>query len=184
MIYSYLSDLKTPVKPVSLFDAIAKGDLKKIESLLKQGVNPNIRDKDGKTPLHNAAYLGHVAVAKLLLEHGADIHARDNANWTPLHWAAYKGHFDVARLLLERGADPTVKNRDGKTPLDLAKKAGYDGVVSVIEEWLWRGWALSRQREAAEVLPPAWVSEGCLSPSLYGPVSSSAVKGDEATRTP
>jgi hypothetical protein len=46
VIYSYLSDLKTPVKPVSLFDAIAKGNLKKIESLLKQGVNPNIRDKD------------------------------------------------------------------------------------------------------------------------------------------
>jgi hypothetical protein len=45
VIYSYPSDLKTPVKPVSLFDAVAKGDLKKIESLLKQGVNPNIRDK-------------------------------------------------------------------------------------------------------------------------------------------
>lgn len=220
VIYWYLPDLKTPVKPVSLFDAVAKGDLKKIESLLKRGVNPNIRDKDGQTPLHNAAYLGHVAVAKLLLEHGADIHARDNANWTPLHdaasgghvdvvklllehgadpnikdkngntllhWAAYKGYFDVARLLLERGvdpnaknkdgdtplhdaasgghvdvvrlllehgADPTVKNRDGKTPLDLAMEAGYDGVVSLIEGWLWRGWALSRQREAAEVLLP------------------------------
>ena len=286
VIYSYLSDLKTPVKPVSLFDAIAKGDLKKIESLLKRGVNPNIRDKDGQTPLHKAAYGGHVAVAKLLLEHGADIHARDNANWTPLHEAAYKGHVDVVRLLLEhgadpnakgkdgvtplhtaafnghvnvarlllehganpntqdkdgitplhfaafnghvdvvklllergadpniqnengwtplhwaafnghvnvarlllehganpnaqdkdgitplhtaalnghvdvvklllvRGADPTVKSRSGKTPLDLARKEGYDGVVSLIEEWLWGGWRLSRQREAAEALPP------------------------------
>jgi hypothetical protein len=128
--------------------------------------------------------LGHVAVAKLLLEHGADIHARDNANWTPLHWAAYKGHFDVARLLLERGADPTVKNRDGKTPLDLAREAGYDGVVSVIEELLWRGMGVVSAMGGGGGPAPGWVSEGCLSPSLYGPVSSSAVKGDEATRTP
>jgi len=132
--YLYLSDLKTPVKPVSLFDAVAKGDLKKIESLLKRGVNPNIRDKDGKTPLHNAAYLGHVAVAKLLLEHGADIHARDNANWTPLHFAASGGHVDVVRLLLEHGADPNIKDKNGYTPLHWAASGGHVDVVKLLLE--------------------------------------------------
>jgi len=54
----------------------------------------------------------------------------------------------VVKLLLERGADPTVKDKYGKTPLDLAREEGYDGVVSLIEEWLGRGKGPPQRREA------------------------------------
>jgi len=134
VIYWYLPDLTTPVNHISLFVAVDKGDLKKVESLLKLGVNPNIRDKNGKTPLHKAASGGHVAVAKLLLEHGADIHARDNANWTPLHFAASKGHAEVLKLLLKHGADPNIQNKNGETPLYKAASEGHVDVVALLLE--------------------------------------------------
>jgi hypothetical protein len=113
-------------------------DTKHVKRLLEEGTDPNIRDKDGNTPLHFAASKDCAEVARLLLRHGADPNAQDKNGDTPLHAAAYWGRVDVVKLLLERGADPTVKNRGGKTPLDIARARGHREVVSLIEEWLGR----------------------------------------------
>jgi len=64
-------------------------------------VDPNVKDNEGATPLHNAAWRGHLDVVKLLLEHGADPNVKDNAGNTPLHNAARRGRLDVVKLLLE-----------------------------------------------------------------------------------
>ena len=42
-------------------------------------------DEDLYTPLHRAAYNGHVNVMKVLLKHGADPNAPTLDGWTPLH---------------------------------------------------------------------------------------------------
>ena len=119
-----------------LMRASEEGDAESVEMLLKKGANPNYRNKDGRTPLHIAAYHGHADVAELLIKNGADINARDNDGWTPLHDAAYKGRGEVVRLLLERGADPTVRGNDGRSPLDVARESGQSEVARVIEEFI------------------------------------------------
>jgi cytohesin len=82
------------------------------------GINPNIQDVDGSTPLHVATQYGYPDVVELLLEYGADPYVKDNKyGWTPLHYAAWNGSVEVAKLLLEYGADPNVRNDDGWTPL-------------------------------------------------------------------
>jgi hypothetical protein len=121
-------------------------DAERIKKRLEEGADPNIRDRDGNTPLHFAASKGCAEVARLLLEHGADPNAQDKSGETPLHLAASGGHVDIVRLLLEHGADPTVKNKDGDTPLDLARRRGHREVVSLIEEFHMEGW-LGRRRE-------------------------------------
>jgi hypothetical protein len=153
-------DGKTP-----LHYAAYKGHFDVVRLLLEHGADPNVRDEYGVTPLYVAAYRGHVDVVALLLERGADPNAEDKDGWTPLHVAALWDRVDVVRLLLEHGADPTVKNKNGATPLDVARKGGYDGVVSLIEGWLWWGWGLSRQREAAEAQPPGG-SQKAVSPQV------------------
>ncbi len=74
------------------------------------------------TPLHEAAAMGHLEVARLLLERGADVNAKNKHGFTPLHFAAGIGHTDVAKLLLEHGADVNAKDEHGRTPADIARE--------------------------------------------------------------
>jgi len=55
--------------------------------LLERGADPNAKNNDGHTPLHNAAYFGHVDVVKILLERGANPRIADNGGRIPLYYA-------------------------------------------------------------------------------------------------
>jgi len=110
-----------------LFSAAATGDLDEVKRLvLDCGVDPNVKDKVGETPLHYAAERGHLDVVKLLLEHGADPNVQDNDGWTPLHYAAKKCHVDVARVLLDHGADLTIRDNKGRIPLDIGSECSEE----------------------------------------------------------
>jgi ankyrin repeat protein len=54
-----------------LLEATRYGDLIKVRIALENGANPNAEDKYGWTPLHIAAFNGHVDVVRVLLEYGA-----------------------------------------------------------------------------------------------------------------
>lgn len=58
------------------------GDLESCQKLLKNGFDPNIRDRQGWTPLHHAAVCGHFAMIDLLLRHGADPTAENHFGGT------------------------------------------------------------------------------------------------------
>jgi len=59
----------------------------------------NVRDADGDTPLHKAAWRGHAAVVSVLLAHKADTAIKDNAGSTALDEAKTTGSKAVADLL-------------------------------------------------------------------------------------
>lgn len=49
-----------------LHGAVVSGDLREVKRLLAAGADPNIPNRDGKTPLHAAAILGYPKVYALL----------------------------------------------------------------------------------------------------------------------
>ena len=83
-------------------------------------------DEDGKTPLHWAAYRGHLPVVEYLCEHGADKEARDAYGMTPLHFAACSGYLPVVQYLCEQGADMDARGQRGQTPLLMAGNSHLD----------------------------------------------------------
>ena len=84
--------------------------------LIEQGLDINIPDYYGATPLYRQAILGRDTV-KLLLELGADIEKPNNYGDTPLHMAAEFFHPKTVKFLINKGANVNVENDMGRTPL-------------------------------------------------------------------
>jgi len=70
-----------------------------IRLFLEKGADPNLADKNSKTPLMNAAYKGNLAIVKMLLEFGADPTLKDYKGQSALDMAQKKGHQDIIQLL-------------------------------------------------------------------------------------
>jgi cytohesin len=127
-----------------LFLAAEVGDLTGVKAAIDCGADPNIQDKVGNTPLHDAAKSGSPDVVKLLLEHGADPNIQNKVGNTPLHYAAKYSWLNVAlrhdplevvKLLLEHGADPNARDKDGKTPLHYAAEFCHVDVARALLDY-------------------------------------------------
>jgi ankyrin repeat protein len=82
--------------------------------------NHDVRDRQGRTPLHAAALGGDVPEIERLIGVGANPNIGDNNGFTPLHFAAQGWHPDAASALLAGGAEVDRKNRFGNSPLFVA----------------------------------------------------------------
>lgn len=79
-------------------DAADDNHFELLEELLQKGLNPNVQDKEGCTPLHCAANAGYVDVM-LLIEAGAEKNALTYSpqDWTPM--AAHSHKPEAVQLL-------------------------------------------------------------------------------------
>jgi len=91
-----------------------RGDSAVLETMLRCGFDPNVKDHDGVTPLHRAAMGGRAEGVRALIAGGADVNALDGMfAGTPLLWAAggwsnnpdpRADYPDVARQLIAAGS--------------------------------------------------------------------------------
>lgn len=68
------------------------------------GIDIDIQDANGRTPLVWAAWRGDTRALRVLLLSGADVNKPDNAGFTPLSRAVHHDHLDAVRILLKAGA--------------------------------------------------------------------------------
>ena len=115
-----------PSTPVS--EAIATGDAKRVEALLKAGHSP---DEGSPRPIVWAARAGQVESIRALVAAGVDVNAMDRGGygWTPLQHALHKRESVAARALVEAGADVARHGTGQMPPLMMA--AGYGDLSSV-----------------------------------------------------
>ncbi|KAL2132753.1 hypothetical protein VTI74DRAFT_3408 [Chaetomium olivicolor] len=88
----------------AIFHAVTKGHREILRLLLQYNAPVNVRDSQGRTPLHLAVLHDREALAKLLLQHGADVNTRDSAGRTALHYAIDNGLATIVAVLLAYGA--------------------------------------------------------------------------------
>ena len=94
-----------------------------------KGVQVDIRNRAGETPLMMAALKAEVDAATALLAHGAAV---QKDGWSPLHYAATGGSAAIVRLLLSKGAALEARSPNGSTPLMMAARYGNEEAVDAL----------------------------------------------------
>ncbi len=89
----------TEIGAASLFNAIIKHQTSMIRSLLRVGIDLNIKNIEGITPLMAAAEYGAEDIVKILLENDADITALNNDGESAYVIALKNNHPNIAELI-------------------------------------------------------------------------------------
>jgi ankyrin repeat protein len=118
----------TPVDDLTM--AAELNDPRAVTALLLKGVDPNLADSRGRTPLFTAVREGSLqALESLLAAPQLRIDAVNADGETPLMIAAIRGSLPAAKALVKRGA---AINRDGWTPLHYACSGPDNGVAAFL----------------------------------------------------
>lgn len=85
--------------PCNLLTVTATGNSCFLEELLKTGMDPDIGDSKGRTPLHIAASKGYEDCVLVLLKHASNINIQDMDGNTPLWLAVNAKHHKIFNIL-------------------------------------------------------------------------------------
>jgi ankyrin repeat protein len=125
---------------VDVVNAVAQGDAKKVEAMLK-GNAKLVHAKfagggpfDGWPLLTIASRDGRRPLVELLLKSGAGVNEKNNSGEVALHYAAANGHKAVVEVLLKHKADVNVRNDADATPLAVAQAGGKKDVVALLKK--------------------------------------------------
>ena len=107
---------------VQLIRAAARhGRLDELKGYIAKGVDVNVTDEDGATPLLMACCYGHTGCADALLKANADPNVSGKHSITPVFFACQENHPSCLKLLIAHGANlETPNSQDGGTPLYIA----------------------------------------------------------------
>lgn len=135
-----------------LFAAIEELDAERVESLLRNGADPNEIKNEflHVRPLHAAIVAmdegGPTEIINLLVKYGADLDRTypDIGGGTPLLVALVNNLLHVARFLLDTGANPNIMSEEGDLPIcwsvenddiDMAKLLLAKGATKTIDSF-------------------------------------------------
>ena len=98
-----------PTSNVSMHEAALNGQLEMVKDLLGKGLNVNLKDQDGRTPLMYASFNGYVEIIQLLIDNGAQVNVFDSYGRTPLMMASSGPYPEAVKILLDHKADPNER---------------------------------------------------------------------------
>ncbi len=102
-------------QPFLLINAIPVSAYVRIEAFLRsfpgRGEGIDQVDGAGNSPLHHAAEMGNIKIARALLDLGADINATNKRGSTPLFSAITENRKEMVGFLISRGADTSRTRR-------------------------------------------------------------------------
>ena len=108
-----------------------QGESLKVAKVLwdAKGIQIDIRNHAGETPLMMAALKAEIEAAAALVAHGAAV---QKDGWSPLHYAATGGSAEIIKLLLSKGAVLEARSPNGSTALMMAARYGNEDAVDAL----------------------------------------------------
>ena len=130
-------------KEQQLLNACVNGELATVKSLLStSNCDPEIRDRQGNTPLHLACEGAHANIVRFLIEEkGCDVNCQANNGSTPLHCVLNINRFshykvrDTIKVILQNRCDTTLADSRGKTPQTIPLNEDGDLLLHIACLW-------------------------------------------------
>ncbi|KAI4326480.1 hypothetical protein MLD38_031791 [Melastoma candidum] len=111
-----------------LHEAATANRVDMMEALWKglKGLDINMTDANGRTPIHVAADNGSLEAIKFCVSVGGDVDVLDANGWSPLHYAARNGSYETVEYLVDHAMyTKHAVNVEGKTALSVAEENGF-----------------------------------------------------------
>ncbi len=115
-----------------LFAAANAGNVNQLRTLLSQGLDINISNRERETALHMAAARGHYSAVIFLVGKGAYVNAKTVKNWIPLHHAVRFRHPNIVNYLINHGSSAHSRTSDGLTAIDMANNVNDYRLLSIL----------------------------------------------------
>ncbi|KAG8368796.1 hypothetical protein BUALT_Bualt15G0084000 [Buddleja alternifolia] len=123
-----------PNMSINLLTVTGTGNAAFLDELLRAGLDPDVGDSRGKTPLHIAASTGHEDCVVVLLKHACSLHLKDLDGNTALWDAISAKHHSIFKILYHWASvsDPYVAG-------DLLCMAATRNDLTIMKELLKHG---------------------------------------------
>ena len=108
---------------LKIHQIVMRGSLADLQKAIDIGLNVNMQNVYGETPLMLAAHTGNFKAFKLLYRSGGLCAVSKGR--TILHHAALGGSKSICQYLVSAGHPADIQDEGGKTPADVAHYNGY-----------------------------------------------------------
>lgn len=112
--------------------AVQSGDSEEVIRLLNANASPNEPNKEGITPVHNAACYQQTAILTLLIQANGDVNQKSKVGETPLHYSAAGNDSNIVKILLKNSAK-IFKSGNGETPLEKVRRYNREKITPTNE---------------------------------------------------
>jgi ankyrin repeat protein len=118
-----------------LFDAIEDNDIETVKELIKQGMDLNIINEEGKPAIILAVELKRRRIAEIMLDtDNINVDVRDETGTSLFMWICKNVELDLFERVINKGVQINDANEDGMTPIMFAAQSGYiDAIMTLIK---------------------------------------------------
>jgi hypothetical protein len=117
---------------ISVRDVVLKNRTDILSRFIDLEFDLDVKNNNGSTVLHIAAYYGKYDIVYLLLKNRINLNLQNKQGQTPLHFAVYKNRKDIVYMLLNAGADRNIENNKGENVLYTAATKRYSSIIKML----------------------------------------------------
>jgi ankyrin repeat protein/L-ascorbate metabolism protein UlaG (beta-lactamase superfamily) len=124
-------DYRNEQGETALHQAASRGHMAAAQVLINTGMDIDVRDTWGTTPLTAACWVS-LEMVQWLLDHGADVNAHTDSSLSPLSIAVFSGNPEIVNLLINSGADINWCSSNSDRPLMAAIEQGNTAIARIL----------------------------------------------------
>jgi ankyrin repeat protein len=114
---------------VQFLQAADEGDVARLKTLLANGVDINVTNRQGRTAMVLASLKKHYACVEFLIDAGADINKQDETCFNPFLLSCLTNDLTLLRITLKGKPDLTRLTRFGGVGITPASEKGHVEIV-------------------------------------------------------